>query len=290
MKTLSIPITLALLVLAGCANSTGGAGGGSAGGTGGSGGNTGGGAGGGNGGAGVGGGVGGGSGGGGDAGTQVSQAQFCTDYVKAYCDREQGCAFLDASKRTDCEARISAQCSTALRRITAGLQVYSPSNGGACVDVVKGDACDLGRDFFSGGDAYRYNCLSALGPPAAALNTVCEVTADCVSGTCVGADPNCKACKAFVPKGQPCDFTLLRVYTWGAERRRYETAYVESNLCGRFPIRSGPATSPGGDADFSFANAGKKGQESREYAMHLTTVHRVDLEKRRRAAAHGPHK
>ena len=90
--------------------------------------------------------------------------------------------------------------------------------------------------------------------------------------------------------GQPCDFTLLRVYTWGAEHRRYETAYVEGRLCGRFPIRVAPSAAPGGDAGFSFANAGKKGQESREYAMHQTSVHRVDLEKRRRAAAHGPHK
>src|SRR5208283_2187719 len=38
------------------------------------------------------------------------------------------------------------------------------------------------------------------------------------------------------PDGQPCDFTLIRVYTWGAGRRRYETAYVESNLCGTLPI------------------------------------------------------
>lgn len=88
--------------------------------------------------------------------------------------------------------------------------------------------------------------------------------------------------------GQPCDFSLLRVYTWGAERHRYETAYVESNLCGRFPIRAKPASAPGGDASFAFANAGKRGEESREYEMHQTSVHRVDLEKRRRAAARRP--
>jgi hypothetical protein len=85
--------------------------------------------------------------------------------------------------------------------------------------------------------------------------------------------------------GQPCDFTLLRVYTWGTERHRYETAYVESFLCGHFPIRAVPARATGGDAGFSFTNNGRRGQESREYEMHLTSVHRVDLEKRRRAAA-----
>ena len=38
-------------------------------------------------------------------------------------------------------------------------------------------------------------------------------------------------------RGQACDFTMLRVYTWGTARKRYETAYVESDLCGRLPIR-----------------------------------------------------
>ena len=88
--------------------------------------------------------------------------------------------------------------------------------------------------------------------------------------------------------GQPCDFTLLRVYTWGAERRRYETAYIEGRLCGHFPIRA-QAASSGGDAGFSFTNKGKAGEESREYKMHQTSVHRIDLQKRRRAAASRPH-
>lgn len=88
--------------------------------------------------------------------------------------------------------------------------------------------------------------------------------------------------------GQPCDFTLLRVYTWGAERRRYETAYIEGRLCGHFPIQAQAAT-PGRDAGFSFTNDGKSGRESREYQMHQTSVHRIDLQKRRRTAAPRPH-
>lgn len=88
--------------------------------------------------------------------------------------------------------------------------------------------------------------------------------------------------------GQPCDFTLLRVYTWGAKRRRYETAYIESFLCGHFPIRVQPAKGTGGDAEFSFTNEGKRGVEVREYQMHQTSVRRVDLQKRRRAAARRP--
>ena len=40
--------------------------------------------------------------------------------------------------------------------------------------------------------------------------------------------------------GKACDFTMLRVYTWGSKRKRYETAYVESDLCGHLPIRVPP--------------------------------------------------
>jgi hypothetical protein len=78
------------------------------------------------------------------------------------------------------------------------------------------------------------------------------------------------------PEGQDCDFTLLRVYTWGEARQRYETAYVESNLCGSLPIRVQPATAPGANATFSFTNQGKADTEQREYVMHQTSVRRTD--------------
>ena len=87
------------------------------------------------------------------------------------------------------------------------------------------------------------------------------------------------------PEGQPCDFTLLRVYTWGAQRQRYETAYVESNLCGSLPIRVEPAGAAGANAGFAFTNHGRAGEEHREYAMHQTSVHRTD----NRRPAHGRH-
>lgn len=72
-------------------------------------------------------------------------------------------------------------------------------------------------------------------------------------------------------EGQTCDFTLLRVYTWGATRQRYETAYIESNICGRMPIRVNPT--PAG-ADFRFADPAQGGAE-RVYRMRQTTVRRV---------------
>jgi len=77
-------------------------------------------------------------------------------------------------------------------------------------------------------------------------------------------------------EGQPCDFTLIRVYTWGAQRRRYETAYVESNLCGSLPIRVQPAGAASVNAEFAFVNSGRAGEEHREYVMHQTSVHRTD--------------
>ncbi|MGB6429705.1 MAG: hypothetical protein WBF06_03915, partial [Candidatus Acidiferrales bacterium] len=52
-------------------------------------------------------------------------------------------------------------------------------------------------------------------------------------------------------EGQPCDFTLLRVYTWDDPRQRYETAFLESDLCGKLPIH---VFESGGDPEFKFAD------------------------------------
>lgn len=72
------------------------------------------------------------------------------------------------------------------------------------------------------------------------------------------------------PEGQPCDFTMLRVYTWGERRMRYETAFVESDLCGRLPIRvSQGAKGP----EFRFTEADDG--EQRTYVMQQTIVRRV---------------
>ena len=72
-------------------------------------------------------------------------------------------------------------------------------------------------------------------------------------------------------EGSPCDFTMLQVYTWGAARKRYETAYVESNLCGLLPIRI--STSPKGP-EFRFP-VSEEGASERVYAMQQTSVRRV---------------
>jgi hypothetical protein len=74
------------------------------------------------------------------------------------------------------------------------------------------------------------------------------------------------------PEGQPCDFTVLRVYTWYQRRTRYETAFIENNLCGQMPIRLGKG--PKGEPEFRFHQmAGAK--EDRVYRMTQTVVRRV---------------
>ena len=85
-----------------------------------------------------------------------------------------------------------------------------------------------------------------------------------------GAKPQYLVAGTRGGEGQPCDFTLLRAYTWGAGRQRYETAYVENDFCGKFPIRvrqtaSGP--------EFSFSEGDSSGQ--RVYRMKQTIIRRV---------------
>jgi hypothetical protein len=70
-------------------------------------------------------------------------------------------------------------------------------------------------------------------------------------------------------EGQTCDFTLLRVYTWDDPRQRYETAFLESDLCGKLPIHVfGTADAP----EFKFAD---QTSGERDYVMHKTMVRRV---------------
>jgi hypothetical protein len=80
---------------------------------------------------------------------------------------------------------------------------------------------------------------------------------------------------AHGPEGQPCDFTMLRVYTWGIQRQRYETAFVESNVCGKLPLKLTHSPPPAGDAQFAFQDIGGKVPGERTYRMHQTIVRRV---------------
>jgi hypothetical protein len=92
------------------------------------------------------------------------------------------------------------------------------------------------------------------------LNTVADTS---------GAKPQYLVAAAKGGEGQPCDFTSIRVYTWGAARMRYETSYVENNLCGRLPMR---VTQTPDGPEFRFND-----DNNREHAYRLmqTVVRRI---------------
>jgi hypothetical protein len=74
------------------------------------------------------------------------------------------------------------------------------------------------------------------------------------------------------PEGQVCDFTALRVYTWYVKKSRYETAFIENNLCGQLPVRLGKG--PKGEPEFRFrVMDGNK--EEHVYRLNQTVVRRV---------------
>jgi SH3-like domain-containing protein len=74
------------------------------------------------------------------------------------------------------------------------------------------------------------------------------------------------------PEGQACDFTALRVYTWYVKRSRYETAFIENNLCGQLPIRLGKG--PKDEPEFRFRLMDSNKGE-RVYRLMQTVVRRI---------------
>ena len=87
-----------------------------------------------------------------------------------------------------------------------------------------------------------------------------------------GSKPQFLVAAARGPEGQACDFTALRVYTWYVKRSRYETAFIENNLCGQLPVRLGKG--PKGEPEFRFrVMDGDK--EERVYRLNQTVVRRV---------------
>jgi hypothetical protein len=87
-----------------------------------------------------------------------------------------------------------------------------------------------------------------------------------------GDKPQYLVAGARGPEGQECDFTNLRVYTWNVRRTRYETAFVENNLCGQMPVRIGKG--PAGEPEFRFNIIGGNNEE-RVYRLKQTIVRRV---------------
>jgi len=87
-----------------------------------------------------------------------------------------------------------------------------------------------------------------------------------------GDKPQYLVAAARGPEGQVCDFTALRVYTWYVKKSRYETAFIENNLCGQLPVRVGKG--PKGEPEFRFrVMDGSK--EERVYRLIQTVVRRI---------------
>jgi Bacterial SH3 domain len=87
-----------------------------------------------------------------------------------------------------------------------------------------------------------------------------------------GAKPQYLVAGTRNPEGQPCDFTVLRVYTWNQKRTRYETAFIENNLCGQMPVRVDKG--PKGEPEFRFRQMNGP-KEERLYHLTQTVVRRV---------------
>jgi hypothetical protein len=87
-----------------------------------------------------------------------------------------------------------------------------------------------------------------------------------------GEKPQYLLAAARGPEGQGCDFAVLRVYTWNRKKSRYETAFIENDLCGKLPIRIDK--SPAGQPEFHFVNQDDGGNE-RLYRLMQTVVRRV---------------
>jgi hypothetical protein len=94
-----------------------------------------------------------------------------------------------------------------------------------------------------------------------------------------GAKPQYLVAGTRGADSQPCDFINIRVYTWNPKKSRYETAYIENNLCGMMPVRIG--TGPKGEPEFRFrgkdqnpaaANAQVGNNDERVYRLIQTVV------------------
>jgi hypothetical protein len=77
------------------------------------------------------------------------------------------------------------------------------------------------------------------------------------------------------PEGQPCDFTMMRAYTWGQKQQQYETAFEESGLCGKLPVLLSRDAGRDRELAFSFVDSGSGSPETRTYAMRQTMIRRI---------------
>jgi hypothetical protein len=89
-----------------------------------------------------------------------------------------------------------------------------------------------------------------------------------------GAKPQYLLAAARGPEGQSCDFTNVRVFTWNGRRSRYETAFIDNNVCGMLPVLV--SKNAEGQPEFRFHVLGSN--EERAYRLMQTVVRRIRSE------------
>jgi hypothetical protein len=89
-----------------------------------------------------------------------------------------------------------------------------------------------------------------------------------------GEHPQYLVAATKAPEGAPCDFTTTRVYTWNPRKSRYETAFIDNNLCGALPVRIGKDAK--GEPEFRFHIMGEP--DEHVYRLIQTVVRRVKEE------------
>jgi hypothetical protein len=153
------------------------------------------------------------------------------------------------------------------------LVLYSPAKGGSGPSLA-GAKPDTGPAVSIAG--WVLSRFIELDPPrpigdyvgAAGRRVVAWTQLDSVADPS-GDKPQYVVAAAKVGEGQPCDFTSIRVYTWGATRSQYETSYADNNVCGRLPLRVAPT--PAGP-EFRF-NDDKNAEHA--YRLMGTVVRRL---------------
>ncbi len=76
--------------------------------------------------------------------------------------------------------------------------------------------------------------------------------------------------------GQPYEFDSFRVFVWSLKHHRYETAYIERNVVGHYPVR---VTNTGAEPSFSVVIEGVDGHLYRKtYSFDSYRIHMVNRE------------
>lgn len=110
---------------------------------------------------------------------------------------------------------------------------------------------------------------------SAGMRIVAWFELDSVLGANGARRPQYLVVGANGPEGGPCDFSMVRVYTWSKNHGRYETAFVQGGVCGKLPVRIERRASARAEITFSFRDLAAA--QTRQYVMRQTIVRPLRL-------------